>query len=131
MSDITQLPRLHPDRLGALPAAVRRPAYPREQLRAGIVHLGVGAFHRGHQAEITETAIEAAGERGLQWGIVGVSLRRPDTRDALKAQDGLYTLSLRSADTEQLRVIGALILSLIHISEPTRPRFGSRMPSSA
>jgi fructuronate reductase len=118
MSDITQLPRLHPDRLGALPAAVRRPAYPRERLCAGIVHLGVGAFHRGHQAEITEAAIEAAGERGLQWGIVGVSLRRPDTRDALKAQDGLYTLSLRSADTEQLRVIGALIDVLVAEEDP-------------
>ena len=89
MSDIEQLPRLHPGRLGALPATVRRPKYPRDDLRAGIVHLGIGAFHRGHQAEITEAAIEASGADGLRWGIIGVSLRRPDTRDALKPQGSL------------------------------------------
>ena len=87
-------------------------------LRAGIVHLGIGAFHRGHQAVITEAAIEAAGDDGLRWGIVGVSLRRPDTRDALKAQDGLYTLSLRGADKESLQVIGAVLDVLVAEENP-------------
>lgn len=113
MNDIDQLPRLHPDRLGRLPATVRQSRYPRERLRAGIVHLGIGAFHRGHQAEITEAAIEAGGEDGLAWGIVGVSLRRPDTRDALQPQGGLYTLSLRSAADETLQVIGAVLDVLV------------------
>ncbi|GJG95578.1 mannitol dehydrogenase family protein [Cupriavidus pauculus] len=122
MSDIEQLPRLHPGRLGALPADVRRPTYARDNLRAGIVHLGVGAFHRGHQAEITEAAIEAAGKvgdnDGLHWGIIGVSLRRPDTRDALKPQDGLYTLALRSASAETLQVIGAVLDVLVAEEDP-------------
>ncbi|WP_423192027.1 mannitol dehydrogenase family protein [Cupriavidus sp. H18C2] len=118
MSDIEQLPRLHPGRLAALPAAVRRPGYPRDRLRAGIVHLGIGAFHRGHQAEITEAAIEAAGEDGLRWGIVGVSLRRPDTRDALKPQDSLYTLALRSATAQTLQVVGAVLDVLVAEEDP-------------
>lgn len=118
MSDIEQLPRLNPSHLRALPASVRQPTYPRERLRAGIVHLGIGAFHRGHQAEITEAAIEAGGEDGLQWGIIGVSLRRPDTRDALKPQDGLYTLSLRSASDESLQVIGAVLDVLVAEENP-------------
>lgn len=118
MSDIEQLPRLHPGRLGALPATVRRPKYPRDDLRAGIVHLGIGAFHRGHQAEITEAAIEASGTDGLRWGIIGVSLRRPDTRDALKPQGSLYTLALRSATAESLQVIGAVMDVLVAEEDP-------------
>ncbi|SDC03628.1 fructuronate reductase [Cupriavidus sp. YR651] len=117
------MPRLHPDQLDALPPEVRRPRYARERLRAGIVHLGIGAFHRGHQAEITEAAIEAGGEDGLGWGIVGVSLRRPDTHDALMPQGGLYTLSLRSAGDggeihESLQVIGAVIDILVAERNP-------------
>lgn len=118
MSHIEQLPRLHPDRLDALPPGVRRPGYPRERLRAGIVHLGIGAFHRGHQVEINEAAIEAMGDAGLDWGIVGVSLRRPDTRDALKPQDGLYTLSLRGAGQETLQVLGAVVDVLVADDDP-------------
>lgn len=118
MSDIEQLPRLHPTRLGALPPAVRRPGYTRDALRAGIVHLGIGAFHRGHQAEITEAAIEAMGEAGLAWGIIGVSLRRPDTRDALRPQAGLYTLALRSATAETLQIIGAVLDVLVAEEDP-------------
>ena len=75
------------------------------QSRSGIVHLGVGAFHRAHQAVYVEDAL-AAGERG--WGIIAASLRQPDTRDALAPQDGLYTLAVRSAEGETLRVVGAL-----------------------
>lgn len=121
MSHIEQLPRLHPARLGTLPAGVRRPGYARDALRAGIVHLGIGAFHRGHQAGITEAAIEAMardGEDGLRWGIIGVSLRRPDTRDALKPQEGLYTLALRSASAETLQVIGAVLGVLVAEEDP-------------
>lgn len=122
MSDIEQLPRLHPDRLDALPQAVRRPRYRREGLRAGIVHLGIGAFHRGHQAEINEAAIEAGHEAGdasaLHWGIVGVSLRHADTRDALQPQHGLYTLALRSAEAQTLQVIGTVLDVLVAEEDP-------------
>ena len=59
----------------------------------GIVHLGVGAFHRAHQAVYTDDVLA----RDPSWGIVAASLRSPDTYDALEPQDGLYTLSVRSA----------------------------------
>ncbi|EMR4172305.1 mannitol dehydrogenase family protein, partial [Pseudomonas aeruginosa] len=101
--------RLHPARLQALPPGVARPAYDRGALRAGIVHLGLGAFARGHLAAVNEAALHASGDP--RWGICGVSLRQADTRDALAPQDGLYTLALRSADADgrprqQLAVIG-------------------------
>jgi len=83
---------------------VRRPLYDPRRLGTGILHLGVGAFHRAHQAVFTEDALEAAGGA---WGIVGVSLRRPDAALALGPQDGLYTLETRSSP-EAYRIIGAL-----------------------
>ena len=78
--------RLSASSLAGLPASVRRPAYDRAALKAGIVHLGLGAFARGHLCEYTEDAL--ALEFGA-WGIVGASLQRPDQRDRLKPQDGL------------------------------------------
>ena len=81
------------------------PAYDRGKVAPGIVHLGVGAFHRAHQAAYVDDCL-AAGE--TEWGIVGVSLRSPDTRDALAPQDGLYTLAIRSSGEEELRVIGSI-----------------------
>lgn len=87
------------------PAALVRPTYDRHAVRAGIVHLGLGAFHRAHQALYTETALE----RGdLRWGIVGVELRRRHTVDLLAAQDHLYTVTERDGDTARTRLVGAV-----------------------
>jgi fructuronate reductase len=91
------------------------PRYDRSALQPGIVHLGLGAFHRAHQAVYTDSVI-ASGD--LRWGIVGVSLRSPDTRDALAPQDHLYTVAVRDAHGEQLRVIGALVDSLVAPENP-------------
>ena len=66
--------RLHPSTLSKLPGDIASPAYDREALRAGIVHLGIGAFARAHPAVATEAALHSGGE--LRWGIVGVSLQR-------------------------------------------------------
>ena len=112
--------RLNDHTVGALPAAVTRPAYDRRALKTGIVHLGIGAFMRAHMAAATEAAI-AAGD--LRWGIVGVSLRQPDTRDALQPQDGLYTLAIRDADAQgrprqRLQVIGAVRALLVAPENP-------------
>ena len=81
--------RLNDAALAGLPASVRRPAYDRNALKPGIVHLGIGAFHRAHQCVFTEDAIAKAGSN---WGIIGASLQRPDVPDALTAQDCLYTV---------------------------------------
>jgi fructuronate reductase len=72
---------------------------------ASIVHLGVGAFHRAHQAVMTD-AVLASGD--LAWGIVGAGLMTSSTKDALIPQDGLYALLERSATSEKLRVVGAI-----------------------
>ena len=113
--------RLHPSRLDALPDAVVRPRYDRAALSTGIVHLGVGAFQRAHMAAATDAAMGASGD--LRWGIVGVSLRGPDTRDALAPQQGLYTLALRDADEhgtprERLQLIECLTELLVAPEDP-------------
>jgi len=87
--------------LADLPADMRPRVDPRG-LGVGIVHLGIGAFHRAHQAVYTEDAIAAAGG---DWGICGVTERSPAVADALGPQDGLYTVAVRGADGERRRVI--------------------------
>jgi fructuronate reductase len=83
---------------------MRPPVDPRE-LGVGIVHLGIGAFHRAHQAAFTEDAIVAAGG---EWGICGVTERSPAVVEQLEPQDGLYTLAERGASSERLRVTGVV-----------------------
>lgn len=105
-------PRLGPATLAALAdATVERPRYRREALHTGIVHLGLGAFARAHLALATEQAI--ARTQDLRWGITGVSMRQPDTWEALAPQVGLYTLAERDAGAdgaprERLQVIGCV-----------------------
>ena len=105
--------RLSPET--ALPASVGRPAYDRTAQAAGIVHIGIGAFHRAHQAVYTDDAM-GAGDR--DWGIVGVSLRSGDVAAQLNAQDGLYTVSTRSAAGSELRLIGAVQKVLVAAGNP-------------
>ena len=88
-----------------LPHAVERPRYDRSVPAHGIVHFGLGAFHRAHQAVYTDDAIAATGE---PWGITGVSLRSPAVAAQLNPQDGLYTLSLRAGTGTQQRLIGSV-----------------------
>jgi fructuronate reductase len=106
--------RLGADSLAELPALVRRPAYDRAQLKTGIVHLGIGAFHRAHQAVFTEDAIEAGGG---DWGILGASLHHAAVPEALAAQDGLYTVECLGEEA-RYRVVGAIRGALYAPSEP-------------
>ncbi|WP_414473586.1 mannitol dehydrogenase family protein [Microvirga sp. M2] len=96
--------RLSDATLADLPNAVMRPRYDRRAVTTGIVHLGVGAFHRAHQAVYVDDVLA----QDPHWGIVAASLRSPDTSDALEPQNGLYTLSIRSGEGEALRVIGSI-----------------------
>ncbi len=68
-----------------------------------IVHLGLGNFHRAHQAWYTSHASDA-----VDWGIAAFTGRRPDMADALAPQDGLYTLITRSADGDAFEVVGSI-----------------------
>lgn len=96
--------RLNEASVTSLPAEVARPAYDRAAVKTGVVHLGIGAFHRAHQAVVFDDAL-ASGD--LRWGVLGASLRSPGVRDQLNPQDGLYTLVVRDGADEHLRVIGA------------------------
>ncbi|PGH47332.1 mannitol dehydrogenase family protein [Streptomyces sp. Ru87] len=96
--------RLSRATLGGEGAEARPPADPRS-LRPRLVHLGLGAFHRAHQAVYTETA-EA--RHGGGWGIAGVSQRSRSVVDALGPQDGLYSLTLREPDGPRTRVVGSV-----------------------
>lgn len=101
--------------LGALPERIAIPRYDRAAVTPGIVHLGVGAFHRCHQAVYVDDCL-AAGE--ASWSIVGVSLRSADTRDALAPQDNLYALGVKSGERQDLRVIGSISSLLVAPESP-------------
>ncbi|SFK27756.1 mannitol dehydrogenase family protein [Bradyrhizobium sp. Gha] len=107
--------RLGSSNLDQLPAAIRPPAYDRSRVTPGIVHLGLGAFHRAHQAVVIDDCL-AAGT--TSWGIVGASLRSPDTRDALAPQDHLYTVAVRAAEGTEHRIVGALLESVVAREKP-------------
>lgn len=91
------------------------PAYDRRALQAGVIHLGVGAFHRAHQAVYLDRVLSAG---DLRWGVVGASLRSFDTRDALAPQDGLYTLAVQGPEGERLQVVGAIKSLLVAPEDP-------------
>lgn len=102
---MTTRQRLSVATLKDLPENVDRPAYDRDHHGAGIVHIGVGAFHKAHQAIYTDRVLASSGGN---WMISGVSLRSPRAREELAPQDHLYTLSVRDGDGEVLQVVGAL-----------------------
>ncbi len=101
--------------LAALPASIQRPTYDRGQVKIGIVHLGIGGFHRAHQAVYTDACLN---EGDLRWGILGASLRSPQTRDALTPQDGLYTVASRSGEGTEYRVIGSVVSLMVAPENP-------------
>lgn len=108
IQDLTHM-KLDRHTLSDLPPGVARPTYDLSRLSQGIVHIGVGGFHRAHQAFYTD-ALMNHGE-AFDWAICGAGLRREDRamRDALAEQNYLFTLVelADTADTE-VRVIGAL-----------------------
>ncbi|MEV8568454.1 mannitol dehydrogenase family protein [Streptomyces sp. NPDC051322] len=89
--------------LPGLPPETRPQADPRE-LRPRIVHLGLGAFHRAHQAVYTEQNTGGGG-----WGIAGFAQRSHSVVEALRPQDGLYSLTLRHPGAPSTRVVGSLV----------------------
>jgi fructuronate reductase len=101
--------------LQQLPAAVEIPRYDRAATGVGIVHLGVGAFHRAHQAWYTERALNL---HGGDWAIIGASLRSAGVREQLNPQDGLYTLVERDGDQQRYQLIGAIKTVLVSPENP-------------
>src|SRR3954463_7089148 len=95
--------------LSSLPEDLPVPTYDRSQLRTGIVHFGVGGFHRAHEAMYLDRLMNDG--KALDWAICGVGVMPGDRRmrEVLDAQDGLYTLVVKAPDgTLDARVIGSI-----------------------
>ena len=112
---------LNESALASLPPGVAGPAYDRSAVTPGIVHFGVGGFHRAHEAMY----VDALMNRGtaLDWGIIGVGTMAADARmrDALVPQDGLYTLVIKHPDGQlEPRVIGSVLGFLLAADSPER-----------
>ena len=109
-SNVRERPRLSSAALGALPAAAR----PRERAGAppGIVHIGLGAFHRAHQAVHTADAGD--------WGILAVSPRSTGVLEALRAQDHLYAVVDNDGDRRTTRVVNSIVDTAHLATEPDR-----------
>jgi len=100
---------LRNDTLASLPADVSAPRYDRGTLRSGIVHVGIGHFHRAHQALYLDELMRQGS--ALDWAICGVGVRPGALalRDALARQDHLYTLTVKEPDgSRRSRVIGSI-----------------------
>ncbi|MCI0995791.1 mannitol dehydrogenase family protein [Pseudomonas corrugata] len=101
--------KLNRQNLHNLKPEVALPAYPLGDIRQGIAHIGVGGFHRAHQAYYTDALMNTGAD--LDWAICGVGLRAEDrrARDDLASQDYLFTLyELGDNDDTEVRVIGAI-----------------------
>ena len=108
--------RLSRGLLPELPPSVRQPQYNRESLKVGMAHIGVGAFHRCHQAEFIDDMLEA---RFGRWGVLGVNLTAPSLTDLLAPQDCFFSRTLRKDARTETRIIGAL-RDVIDITELAR-----------
>jgi fructuronate reductase/mannitol 2-dehydrogenase len=91
-------------------------SYDRSALSPGVLHLGVGAFHRAHQ----ELYFHELAQRGVtDWSVVGVGMRNRDLMDALEPQDNLYTVIERGSGDDEAQVIGTLD-AFLHAGEDPR-----------
>ena len=91
--------------LALLPTDIHTPIYDRRRHAPGVVHLGLGAFHRAHQAMVFDQLLTHGDTR---WGIHGVGMTRPDLVNKLKAQDGLYAVRVSDGKAVKWQVPGAL-----------------------
>jgi mannitol 2-dehydrogenase len=100
---------LNAKNIALLPKEVKIPGYDRSKIKTGIAHIGVGGFHRSHEAFYTDEVLHL--QNTNNWGICGISLLESDRTlfDTLVQQDGLYTLMIREPDGNlSARVIGSI-----------------------
>lgn len=116
--DTSPIPRLNQANLETIGTRIPVPTYPRERLEPAIVHIGVGGFHRAHQA----VYLDELAERRVtdQWGITGVGLLPQDRRmaEALLPQQCLYTVVERGAHAPRARVVGSMTRYLFAPENP-------------
>ena len=107
--------KLNSANLSNLSERIAVPQYDRSKVKTGIVHVGIGGFHRAHEAFYTDQLLHD--NSVTDWGICGVALLDFDTKiyNTLKAQDGLYTLVVKQLDgTHTNRVIGSIVEYCLH-----------------
>ncbi len=103
--------------LGQISCDIAKPGYDRAAHGVGIVHLGIGAFHRAHQAVYIDDVLA---REGGDWRILGVSLRSGKVRSQLGLQDGLYTLVSDGAEGRTRRVVGSVAEAVVAFVDPER-----------
>lgn len=116
MSDLHPLNQAN---LTSIGEQVPVPTYDRGEVTTGVVHIGVGGFHRAHQAMYHDLLMTEG--KALDWGICGVGVMPADRlmKDVLDAQDGLYTLVVKHPDgTYEPRVIGSITEYLFAPDDP-------------
>jgi len=113
------LVQLNQKNITSIAARLACPTYERNTVKSGIVHIGVGGFHRSHQAYYTHQLLEDT--QNSNWGICGIGLREGDRNMAkvLKKQDGLYTLITQHPDgKDTCEVIGSIVDYIFAIETP-------------
>ncbi len=118
--------RLSAATLVRLAPGVKRFAYDRDAQAIGVVHFGIGAFHRAHQAWYTDRAMDGGCR---DWMISGVSLRSGDVAGQMNPQDGLYSMAERSAAGSAHRVVGAVREVLV--AQRSSPSLAARLTAPA
>ena len=111
--------KLNSQNLSRIPSYIKTPGYKRKKIKAGIIHIGVGGFHRAHQAYYTDQLLHD--ECINDWGICGVGLLEFDQKiiNTLKEQDGLYTLIIKGLDgTLDKTVVGSIVEYLFAPENP-------------
>lgn len=116
---MTEIRKLNAKNLSRLPKEVAVPAYDRSKIKSGIAHIGIGAFHRSHEAFYTDLVLDR--NDSTTWGICGIALLEADRKifNVLSDQDGLYTLMITEPDgTLKAKVIGSVVECLFAPDNP-------------
>src|SRR6202162_5607498 len=112
--------QLNAANLNLLDPQIHVPKYDRQKVGQSIMHVGVGGFHRAHQALYTDDLFNQGGDP--RWGYCGVGLLKHDsrTRDVIISQDCLYTLVERSLEGDKARIIGSIVNFLLGPDDPQK-----------
>jgi len=112
--------RLYAANLNLLDPKIDVPKYDRQKVGQSIMHIGVGGFHRAHQALYADDLLQQGGDS--QWGYCGVGLLKHDARirDVMLSQDCLYTLVERSSEGDKARIIGSIVNFLLGPDDPQK-----------
>lgn len=117
-NEYNELPRLSKTVVPKIPESAQLPKFDINALRSGILHLGCGAFHRAHQAAITQEAVNLSPQEQVAWGIETVCMNRRTLYDTLHEQDKLFSLLLREPEKTTAELIGIFTEVLHAPSDP-------------